>query len=103
LDDEPNVPAPNSPHREYYKGAAKTYGRADTFMDIFRQDKYAKDRENNVYYPFASANEWELASYITRSNMTVAATDDFLKLRLVRDDPLFIIKTTYDSRNLLDS
>jgi hypothetical protein len=72
-------------------------------MDIFRQDKYAKDRENNVYYPFASANEWELASYITRSNMTVAATDDFLKLRLVRDDPLFIIKTTYDSRNLLDS
>ncbi|KAJ7838401.1 hypothetical protein B0H13DRAFT_1911872 [Mycena leptocephala] len=59
LDDEPNVPAPNSPHREYYKGAAKTYGRADTFMDIFRQDKYAKDRENNVYYPFASADEWE--------------------------------------------
>ncbi|KAJ7910233.1 hypothetical protein B0H13DRAFT_2232945 [Mycena leptocephala] len=81
-DDEPNVPAPNSPHREYYKGAAKTYGRADTFMDIFRQDKYAKDRENNVYYPFASADEWELASYIIRSNMTVAATDEFLKLRL---------------------
>ncbi|KAJ7916120.1 hypothetical protein B0H13DRAFT_2231709 [Mycena leptocephala] len=81
-DDEPNVPAPNSPHREYYKGAAKTYGRVDTFMDIFRQDKYAKDRENNVYYPFASADEWELASYIIRSNMTVAATDEFLKLRL---------------------
>ncbi|KAJ7807710.1 hypothetical protein B0H13DRAFT_2243903 [Mycena leptocephala] len=71
------------PAVEYYKGAAKTYGRADTFMDIFRQDKYAKDRENNVYYPFASADEWELASYIIRSNMTVAATDEFLKLRLV--------------------
>jgi hypothetical protein len=89
LDDEPNVPAPNSPHREYYKGAAKTYGRADTFMDIFRQDKYAKDREKNVYYPFASADEWELASYIIRSNMTVAATDDFLKLRLVCGDLFF--------------
>ncbi|KAJ7709559.1 hypothetical protein B0H17DRAFT_861780, partial [Mycena rosella] len=33
-------------------------------------------------YPFASVEEWEIASFITRSNMTVAATNEFLKLRL---------------------
>ncbi|KAJ6596774.1 hypothetical protein DFH09DRAFT_905105 [Mycena vulgaris] len=75
-------PAPKNFYREYYPGAAQTYGRADTFMDTFRRDTHANERRSNLYYPFASADEWEITSFIVRSNMTVAATDEFLKLRL---------------------
>ncbi|KAJ7816384.1 hypothetical protein B0H13DRAFT_2242446 [Mycena leptocephala] len=34
----------------------------DTFMDGFHKDEYASERKTNLYYPFASAEEWELAS-----------------------------------------
>ncbi|KAJ6521962.1 hypothetical protein DFH09DRAFT_1251065 [Mycena vulgaris] len=80
--DDDEDPAPKNFYREYYPGAAQTYGRADTFMDTFRRDTHANERRSNLYYPFASADEWEITSFIVRSNMTVAATDEFLKLRL---------------------
>jgi hypothetical protein len=83
--DEPTAPLPRSIHREYYEGAAKTYGRAQTFMGAFQQDTYAAERQStgNIHYPFASPDEWQVASFLSRSQMSIAATDEFLKLRLV--------------------
>jgi hypothetical protein len=80
---DPATPSSTGPVKDYYKGAAKTYGRGDTFLDKFHKDQYREERQSNLYYPFASADEWELASYLTRSNMTIADTDEFLNLRLV--------------------
>ncbi|KAJ6564518.1 hypothetical protein B0H19DRAFT_1209885 [Mycena capillaripes] len=65
------------PVKEYYKGATKTYGRGETFMDRFHQDQYSSERQTNLYYPFASAEEWEFAS-----NLTIAKTDELLQQRL---------------------
>ena len=48
---------------EEYEGAAKEYGTGTTFMDEFDRDQFAGERINNLYYPFASRNEWELASF----------------------------------------
>ncbi|KAJ6524938.1 hypothetical protein B0H19DRAFT_1085060 [Mycena capillaripes] len=70
------------PVKEYYKGATKTYGRGETFMDRFHQDQYSSERQTNLYYPFASAEEWEFASFIIRSNLTIAKTDELLQQRL---------------------
>jgi hypothetical protein len=52
-------------------------------MDIFDEDSHASKRENNVYYPFASADEWELASFLVKSGLSISAIDEFLKLQLV--------------------
>ncbi|KAJ6556694.1 hypothetical protein B0H10DRAFT_2169607 [Mycena sp. CBHHK59/15] len=60
----------------------KAYPCGDTFKAVFERDQYAEQRKLNMYYPFASRDEWELVSFIVRSNMTLAATDEFLKLRL---------------------
>lgn len=68
---------------ETYPGASKTYGTGPTFMQTFNEDAYAKDREHNLYYPFASKDEWEVASFLTRSNLSMSAIDDFLTLNLV--------------------
>lgn len=73
----------NIPFIEKYPGAAQTFGRAKTFMDTFDADCHADKRKDHPYYPFASRNEWELASFLLRSNLSMTSIDNFLKLELV--------------------
>ena len=64
--------------------AGKTFGRGDTFMDHFDNDGFASARSQGcLYYPFASRDEWELASFLLCSQMSLADIDRFLKLQLV--------------------
>ena len=72
-----------SPFVEYYPRAAKVEGQAKTFMDIFHDDEHASKRANNLYYPFASAKEWEVASFLLKSGLSMANIDEFLRLELV--------------------
>ena len=69
---------------EEYEGAAKEYGTGTTFMDEFDRDQFVGERINNLYYPFASRNEWELASFLLNSDLSMASIDSFLSLNLVR-------------------
>lgn len=68
---------------ERYEGAGMLYGPGTTFMDQFDRDPHASKRTENVYYPFASKNEWELASFLARSNLSMASINSFLSLALV--------------------
>ena len=68
---------------EEYEGAAKEYGTGMTFMDEFDCDQYANERVNNLYYPFASRDEWEFAAFLLRSDLSMASIDSFLSLNLV--------------------
>jgi hypothetical protein len=68
---------------EFYPGASCTYGMGRTFTDVFDEDKFAKERSKLLYYPFASKDEWEMASFLLRSGLSMAAIDKFLKLELV--------------------
>jgi hypothetical protein len=67
-----------------YDGAARTFGRGTTFMQQFECDEFAEERTQNLFYPFASRAEWELASFLLRSDLSLAALDKFLSLNLVR-------------------
>ena len=68
---------------EEYKGAAKKYGTGTTFMDEFDGDQYAGERIKNLYYPFASRDEWEFAAFLLRSDLSMASIDSLLSLNLV--------------------
>ena len=80
-------PPPSPPQldakRVEFSGAAKTYGRAKTFMDRFNDDKYSGFRATNIYYPFAGKNEWELSSFLLSSGLSMRKIDDFLRLKMV--------------------
>jgi hypothetical protein len=39
--------------------------------------------QKNLYYPFASRDEWELAAFLLRSDLSLASIDSFLSLKLV--------------------
>jgi hypothetical protein len=70
-------------YTEYFPGASEVFGQGDTYMDLFDQDQYAERRKQIPYYPFASQPEWEMASYLLKSGLSMTATDEFLKLQLV--------------------
>jgi len=78
------------PQRSYYRedfpdrnGIPCDMGKGKTFMDLFNEDTYTQERQHNIYYPFASQAEWQLASFLLRSSLSMAALDEFLKLDLV--------------------
>jgi hypothetical protein len=68
-----------------YEGAARTFGPGTTFMQQFEGDKFAEERTQNLYYPFSSREEWELAAFLLSSDLSLAALDRFLSLNLVSE------------------
>jgi len=70
-------------HTKFFLGAAKVFGNGETYLDLFDEDKYAEAQQTNLYYPFAYQPEWELASFLLKSDLSRGAIDQFLKLQLV--------------------
>ena len=52
---------------EFYPGASKIFGSGQTFMDNFDNDQFSKERQVHSHYPFASKDEWHMASFLLRS------------------------------------
>lgn len=52
-------------------------------MDQFFSNQYATFRQENLYYPFASGVDWQLALWLLCSWLSMAAINDFLSLKLV--------------------
>ena len=86
----------NSLTTEVYTTAAKVYGCGSTFMDIFHMDQYSWDHLDNVFYPFASKQDWELASWLTHANLSIRLIDDFFSLQLVCVPFIFNENTHFD-------
>jgi hypothetical protein len=78
-------------YTENFPGAGSTYGTGQTFMNIFDTDQYAHFRTHNLYYPFASKAEWELASFLLSSNLSMQAIDEFLLLELVSHFMFYVL------------
>ncbi|KAF7985012.1 hypothetical protein HWV62_10006 [Athelia sp. TMB] len=56
-------------------------------LQKMRNDKYAIHRRTNIHYPFRSAEELQLAQWLTYSSITQAQIDSFLKLIHTRQNP----------------
>lgn len=55
----------------------------ENLLQRIRRDPYGQYRQDNIYYPFASRGEWQLAQWLINSSLTQAQTDSFLKLEEV--------------------
>ena len=77
-------------HTEVYHGTAQTYRKGSTFMDKFNDDEHVATREDNLYYPWASCPEWELASFLLCSSLSMATINQFLSLDLVSESLLIL-------------
>ena len=73
-----------------FQGASWTFGKGKTFLEEFNTDPHAAARGDNLYYPFASKEEWELASFLLLSGLSMASITKFLSLKLVCNFLLFL-------------
>jgi hypothetical protein len=68
-------------NEEWYEGAAKCYSQDGiTFLDLFDANDYAECRKEDLFYPFTSREEWEVADFLLHSALSMAAIDNFLQL-----------------------
>ena len=74
-----------------YEGAAKEYGTGMTSIDEFEHDQYVGEHTKNLYYPFALRDEWEFATFLLCSDLSMASIDPLLLLNLVSKRIEFII------------
>jgi hypothetical protein len=85
--------SPNISHTlvESYSLAGMTYGYGLDFFSIFNSDAYADQRTQYPWYPFASKDEWELASWLSRSRLSMFAINSFLHMQVVRTSSIYIL------------
>ncbi|KAF9235101.1 hypothetical protein BU15DRAFT_89705 [Melanogaster broomeanus] len=76
------------PITDYFAGASHAYPGGKTFMDAFWEDEYATMRTENIFYPFASRNDWQFASWLVRSGLSMAAIDSLLSLEFIKNLPV---------------
>ncbi|KIJ63925.1 hypothetical protein HYDPIDRAFT_168314 [Hydnomerulius pinastri MD-312] len=69
---------------EAYEGGCEAFPGGKSFMDTFREDQYANERRQNLYFPFTSQEEWQFASWLLRSRLSVAAIDSLLSLDIFK-------------------
>ncbi|KAG1792929.1 uncharacterized protein HD556DRAFT_1444008 [Suillus plorans] len=72
---------------DYFPGAAKTYGMGYTFLSLFNTDENSVYRKMNLYYLFSCKQDWETASWLLRSGLSMGKIDSFLSLEMIRDLP----------------
>ena len=70
-------------YEDVHPNAPSFFGSGPTFMDKFSTDSHADKREENLYYPFRSREEWSLSSWLLCSGLSMRAIDDFLALPIV--------------------
>ncbi|KAJ3739032.1 hypothetical protein DFH05DRAFT_1595529 [Lentinula detonsa] len=59
-----------------------------TALDEFNDDRFATERQTNLYYPMANHNEWQLASWLLNSDLSMSQIDEYLKLELTKKQHL---------------
>lgn len=77
------IPDPPSTHPKVFPDAGSVYGRGDGYMGTFYGDTYANERTSNPYFPFQSKGDWEIASFLSSSGLSMKRIDEFLSLSLV--------------------
>ncbi|KAI5987639.1 hypothetical protein EDD15DRAFT_2371999 [Pisolithus albus] len=65
---------------EVYEGSSEVFPGGKSFMDTFHEDQYSGERRSNLYFPFASQQEWQFASWLLRSRLSLTAIDSLLAL-----------------------
>ncbi|KAI6018441.1 hypothetical protein BKA83DRAFT_123305 [Pisolithus microcarpus] len=71
-----------------FSSAGVVFNTSKMFLKHFEMDPFSSFRCTNLYYPFASLNDWEMANFLLQSKMSMAKIDEFLSLSSVCTLPL---------------
>lgn len=83
LFEEEHVPASHNEFLDLFPGSAEVYEGGYTFLGLFDADENSAHRVHNPYYLFSGRKEWEVASWLLRSGLSMGKIDLFLSLEMV--------------------
>ncbi|EGO22837.1 hypothetical protein SERLADRAFT_371115 [Serpula lacrymans var. lacrymans S7.9] len=78
----------------YHPHSAYDYGRLPNILEEMNADKYASKRTHNVFWPFSSQKEWELAKFLMET-LNQSQIDKFLKLAWTKDPSKLSFSSAY--------
>ncbi|KAJ4479912.1 hypothetical protein C8R41DRAFT_869220 [Lentinula lateritia] len=80
--------ATSGPYTIHFPGAGKVVSYGATYLDGFNDDCFSEERKENLYYPFSSRPEWEMASFLLSSSLSMQEIDNYLQLELTKQNNL---------------
>ncbi|KAJ3911867.1 hypothetical protein F5877DRAFT_54813 [Lentinula edodes] len=80
--------ATSGPCTIHFPGAGKVVSCGATYLDDFNDDRFSEERKENLYYPFSSRPEWEMASFLLNSSLSMQEIDHYLQLELTKQNNL---------------
>lgn len=83
FDDFQEQEALQAEYVEIHPNAGMKYGLGKTFLESFDDDRHAPERSVNLFFPFASKEDWQVGVWLSRSRLSMAAIDSFLSLPMV--------------------
>lgn len=98
-DDEADVPAsdddppPVIPVRctDKHPTAGQSHGKGQNTLERISLAYFVEQRKTNIYYPFQNKDDWEVAAWLSNSNLSMSEIDRFLKLPFVRTNFFFFL------------
>ncbi|KAG1856595.1 hypothetical protein C8R48DRAFT_749162 [Suillus tomentosus] len=87
-----DIPDGNEVHAgeviDYFPEPPLAYEDGYTFLGLFDADENSVYRKMNLYYPFSSRRDWQLAAWLLCSGLSMGKIDSFLSLEMIKDLPL---------------
>lgn len=69
---------------EAHPRPSRTFDRGHNVLERIKlDDTHSEARNRNRYYPFATREDWETASWLSRNDLSVAAVNEYLHLHKV--------------------
>ena len=85
MEHSPDTHAKSPSH--YFPNAGHVFDSGPGFLGWFYNDGNANARSNNLYHPFLSKGEWEVARFLSCSGLSMKLINEFLSLNLVSPSP----------------
>src|ERR1700730_10009097 len=79
----PTTSTSTSTRRIYHPRPPVDFGLGAKLLQAMDQDQHAEYRKENLFYPFASCAEWELASWLSDGSLSQKMIHQFLRLEYV--------------------
>lgn len=55
--------------QNFFCGLSKVFKKGETYMDLYDEDEYSDNCQANLHYSFACQPEWEMASFLLKSDL----------------------------------
>lgn len=68
---------------EYFPEPPVAFEHGYTFLSLFDSDENSIYCKTNLYYPFSSQREWQVAVWLLHSGLSMGKIDSFLALEMV--------------------